>query len=82
MTVVQQPDISYHPDRKKFQQRTERIKARQQGPPSLPVDFPTQLDGPLVWEGKQWTNEDDWTFSLNGDQLTEIHEALLHFKCM
>jgi len=77
-----QPDISYHPDFEKYQLRTERVKAQLPHPTRLPDGFPDQLTGGLVWDGKDFTNELEWTFSLNEDHLAEIHEALLHFKSL
>jgi len=75
-----QPDISYHPDFEKYKLRTERLKAFR--PDSgLPPGFPEQLTGPLVWEGKDFTDEKDWTFSLTDAHLEEIHNALQKFKC-
>ncbi|KAF8865686.1 putative TfdA family oxidoreductase [Acephala macrosclerotiorum] len=76
----QQPDISYHPDFEKYKLRTERRKA--QGLPSsgLPVGFPAQLTGPLVWQGKDFKDESPWDLILTEPQLEEIHAALEHFK--
>jgi hypothetical protein len=75
-----QPDISYHPDFQKYQSRTERIKAQLPPKIGLPAGFPAQLTGPLVWEGKDFTDESQWTFSLNESQFEEIHNALINFK--
>jgi hypothetical protein len=79
ITLVQ-PDISYHPDFKKYQLRTEKIKTQLPDNTTLPTGFPKELKGPLVWEGKDFTEESDWTFYLNGTQLQEIHQALTYFK--
>jgi len=76
-----QPDISYHPDFQKFQLRTERLKATRKADSSLPPGFPEQLTGPLVWEGEDFTDEKQWTFSLTEAHLEDIHNALQHFKC-
>jgi hypothetical protein len=76
-----QPDISYHPDFEKYQLRTERLKDLRQSTTELPEGFPKKLTGPLVWEGKDFTDEKEWTFSLNESHLEEIHKALLHFQC-
>jgi hypothetical protein len=46
----------------------------------LPRGFPEQLTGPIVWEGEDFENEDDWTLALNAEQLEEIHGALEHFN--
>ena len=80
-TTQTQPDISYHPDAEKFRLRTERLKAKRIASPGLPPSFPEKLTGGLVWEGKDFTDERDWIFSLNEEHLGEINEALAHFKC-
>lgn len=77
-----QPDISYHPDFQKYQLRSERLKAQRPSEPKLPGSFPFQLAGPLVWEGKNFTDESQWIFSLDGSQYEEIHQALIHFKSL
>jgi hypothetical protein len=77
-----QPDISYHPDFEKFQLRTERLRAQREPDSSLPRGFPSELAGPLVWEGNDFRDESQWTFSLDESQHGEIHQALLHFKGM
>lgn len=76
-----QPDISYHPDYTKFQLRTERLKPSRPANPQLPHGFPHKLTGPLVWEAKDFEDESEWTLVLTSDHLSEIHEALIHFKC-
>lgn len=81
-TTQTQPDISYNPDYTKFQLRTERLKSQRLSNPQLPSGFPQKLTGPLVWEGKDFTDEKDWTFVLTPEHLTEIENALVHFKCM
>jgi hypothetical protein len=77
----QQPDISYHPDFQKYQIRTESLKAHRASEPKIPGLFPVQLTGPLVWEGKDFTDEREWTFSLDESQLNEIRNALAYFTC-
>ncbi|KAK6354876.1 hypothetical protein TWF696_004007 [Orbilia brochopaga] len=78
----QQPDIEYHPDRDKFQ---ARMTLRLQNEPGLldtplPAGFPVKVEGPIVWEGKDWTEEKQWVYELNEAELKEIEEALNHFK--
>lgn len=75
-----QPDISYHPDFEKYQLRSARIKAQLPSDSELLQGFPEQLTGPIVWEGEDFENEDDWTLALNAEQLEEIHGALEHFN--
>ncbi|KAF5313517.1 hypothetical protein D9611_008500 [Ephemerocybe angulata] len=79
-----QPDISYHPDEAKWKARTARRLAED---PSLldtplPTGFPALLESPLVWEGKDWKDESQWTYNLNDSQLEEIDGALKHFHSL
>lgn len=76
-----QPEISYHPDLANFHSRSERLKQQRSPNQTLPDGFPQELTSPLVWEGKDFTNEKEWTFSLTETQLQEINNALIHFKC-
>ena len=39
-----------------------------------------KLESPLVWEGKDFVNGEEWTYNLNVDELREIDEALKYFK--
>jgi len=76
-----QPDITYHPDREKWQQRTSQ---RLSGEPNLtsvplPEGFPKKMDSPLVWEGKDWKNEAQWVSVLTREHLQEIDDAVNHF---
>jgi hypothetical protein len=76
-----QPDISYHPDPENFRLRSERLKS-QIVTRGIPPRFPEQLTGGLVWEGVDFTNEREWTFSLTDEHLKEIDQALAHFKTL
>lgn len=78
----QQPDIQYHPDMEKFRARTARRLAENPDLPNMPLPdgFPQKVEGPIVWEGADWTNEDQWVYNLSTDQLTEIDNALAHFQ--
>ncbi|OAA65585.1 TfdA family oxidoreductase [Niveomyces insectorum RCEF 264] len=75
-----QPDITYQPDYAKYQQRVERLKPLRPQSASRPAGFPAQLTGGLVWEGKDFADERDWTVLFTPDQLQEIDNALDHFK--
>ncbi|KAJ3759723.1 hypothetical protein EV360DRAFT_41322 [Lentinula raphanica] len=79
-----QPDISYHPDETKYKQRTARRLAENPSLPKarLPPGFPSKVEGPIVWEGQDWTSEDQWVFHLTPDQLQEIDNGLAHFKAL
>ena len=77
-----QPDIEYHPDETKFRARTARRLAEDPSLPStaLPTGYPQKVEGPIVWEGKDWQSEDQWVYNLTPSELREIDDALVHFK--
>lgn len=81
ITAQKQPDISYHPDLAKYQARTERLKQQRLPEVGLPAGFPEELHSPLVWEGKDFADEKEWTLVLDEAQLQEVRDALAHFKC-
>jgi hypothetical protein len=76
-----QPDISYHPDRAKWEARTARRLAEDPtlSDAALPEGFPKQVDSPMVWEGKDWTDESQWVYNLSIAELKEINEAVTVF---
>jgi len=82
-TQAKQPDIAYHPDEAKWKARTARRLAEDPTLPfsPLPEGFPTQVSGPIVWEGSDWKGEEQWVYQLSEDELKEIDEGLRHFKC-
>ena len=77
-----QPDIAYHPDEAKWKARTARRLAEDPSLPltPLPEGFPQVLESPLVWEGKDWKDESQWTYNLSEAELKEIDAALKHFR--
>ncbi|KAI0152987.1 TfdA family taurine catabolism dioxygenase TauD [Xylariaceae sp. FL1272] len=77
-----QPDIKYAPDYDNWQARVARRKSAGGLPTSLPAGFPEYLTGPMVWEGNTVTDTYDWTYVLSSSQLTEIDDALAHFKSL
>ncbi|EDR11252.1 uncharacterized protein LACBIDRAFT_233103 [Laccaria bicolor S238N-H82] len=82
ISAATQPDIAYHPDETKFRARTARRLAEDPSLPStaLPPGYPQQVESPIVWEGKDWKNEDQWVYNLTPSELKEIDDALVHFK--
>ncbi|EAU89841.2 taurine catabolism dioxygenase TauD [Coprinopsis cinerea okayama7 len=80
--VAVQPDIGYHPDEAKWKERTARRLSEDPSLPNtpLPDGFPSQVLGPIVWEGKDWECEDQWVYTLSEEQLREIDFGLNHFK--
>lgn len=77
-----QPDIAYHPDEAKWRARTARRLTEDPTLPKqpLPKGFPERVDGPIVWEGKDFIHEDQWIVNLTENQLHEIDGALRHFQ--
>lgn len=78
----EQPDIEYHPDPPKYHARMElRLKDNPSLPKTpLPSVFPTKVEGPIVWEGKDWTDEKQWVYELSEAELKEINDAVEYFK--
>ncbi|KEZ46937.1 Uncharacterized protein SAPIO_CDS0284 [Scedosporium apiospermum] len=77
-----QPDITYAPDFEKYQTRVATRLSKGGLASTLPVGFPEELRGDLVWEGETLPETYDWTFVLNEEQLGEIEKALTHFKSL
>lgn len=80
ITKLTQPDIEYHPNYAKYQDRTRRRKETETLQTSLPAGFPEKLESPLVWEGKDIEKQSDWIYMLSNAQLDEIDAALKSFK--
>ncbi|KAF8816216.1 taurine catabolism dioxygenase TauD [Phlegmacium glaucopus] len=80
-TALEQPNITYIPDREKWAKRTAQRLANDPTLLStpLPEGFPRKLDSPLVWEGKDWTVESQWVYDLSPVELKEIDKAVCHF---
>jgi hypothetical protein len=76
-----QPDITYLPDRKKWQERTARRQKEEKLSQDLPDGFPKQLSGPKIWEGKDFEGkEEEWVYTLTEDELNEVDEAINAFE--
>lgn len=79
-----QPNIEYHPNKEKWKARTALRLAQDPSLPksALPEGFPTPLESPLVWEGKDWKDESEWVYNLTPEHLKEIDDAVHHFHRM
>lgn len=84
VSVAVQPDIQYHPDPVKYKALTARRLEQDPGllQMSLPPGFPAKVEGPIVWEGKDWINEDQWVYKLNEEEIQEIEGAVAHFESL
>jgi hypothetical protein len=47
---------------------------------SLPIGFPSRLDGPLAWSPSDIQNASSYVCQLTGSDLMAIQNALKHFK--
>lgn len=81
--IAQQPDIQYHPSYEKYMERKARRLAENPNLSNtpLPPNFPNRVEGPIVWEGRDWMSEDQWVYRLCEGDLKEIDNALRHFNC-
>ena len=82
--ALRQPDIGYHPNEANYRARTARRFAENPdlAKVSLPDGFPKKVEGPIVWEGNDWTGEEQWVYNLSETELKEISNALTHFKSL
>jgi hypothetical protein len=82
--TLKQPDIEYHPDEAKYRARTTRRLTDNPDLANVPLPdgFPQKVEGPIVWEGKDWTGEEQWVYDLSDAELEEISNALTHFKSL
>jgi hypothetical protein len=82
--TLKQPDIEYHPNEANFLARTRRRFAENPDLANVPLPdgFPKKVEGPIVWEGKDWANEEQWVHNLSEVELEEVANALTHFKSM
>jgi hypothetical protein len=82
--TLKQPDIEYHPDEAKYRARRTRRFAENPDLANapLPDGFPKKVEGPIVWEGDDWTDEEQWVYNLSNTELKEISNALTHFKSL
>jgi hypothetical protein len=84
LSATTQPDIEYHPNEENWKARTARRLAEDPSLPksTLPAGFPTRLESPLVWEGKDWKDELEWVYNLTPEHLKEIDDGVHHFHGM
>lgn len=76
-----QPDIDYAPDLDKYLARVARRQKSEQLGTELPPGFPKQLESDLVWNGADVAEKYNFVYELNAEELQEIEEALVYFKC-
>ncbi|KAI9708246.1 MAG: hypothetical protein M1820_004200 [Bogoriella megaspora] len=80
---IGQPDITYAPDFKKYQARSQkRLTTEKLEQESLPVGFPAELKGDFVWDGVSVVRAYDWVYRLSNAENSEIAQALKAFKSL
>lgn len=50
-------------------------------PASLPLGFPSFLNSPMSWVGKQYSDEASYAVVLGSEDVAELDSALENFKC-
>lgn len=80
--VAQQPDIGYTPDHDKYLARVQRNLRSSNLDKTLPPGFPAELKSHLVWDNTDIADRYNWTYELTESDLSEIEDALDHFKSL
>lgn len=78
---VGQPDIDYAPNLDKYIARTKRRVDTEKLDKSLPPGFPSRLESDLVWDGSDIADKYNWVYELTKEDIEEIEEALVRFRC-
>lgn len=77
--VALESNISYLPDEEAYRARVLRNQQRGSLEQDVPLGWPLSMQGPLLWEAKELT-EDDYLYHLTPADLLEIDVALGYFK--
>ncbi|KAF4963073.1 hypothetical protein FSARC_8875 [Fusarium sarcochroum] len=77
-----QPDINYAPDYSNWRARVKTRLAEGNLPTEVPEGFPKQLGGDAAWDGATLAETYDWTYVLSDGQLSEVDQAVAHFKSL
>jgi hypothetical protein len=73
-------DIGYEVDEAAFRRRAAARLAAGGLPTAVPSGWPTRLEGPLVWSGDSFGNEDEYVYYLTEEDKAEIGRALEYFN--
>jgi hypothetical protein len=75
------PDIQWNPSFATYQQRVSALsKLRTDRPTSVPAGFPAKVDAPWMWDGSEFSDENEFVFHLGEEDIDEIEQALSSFK--
>jgi hypothetical protein len=75
-----QPDIAYTPNLETYQARVKRRQESEDLPKALPDGFPQKLQSSLVWNGSTISQEYEWSYQLNQEELRELDNAVKQYK--
>jgi hypothetical protein len=75
-----QPDITYQPDRQKYNTRTKRRLENERLSKELPCGFPKKIESPLAWKGSDLIARYEWVTLLTEEDIEEIKQAVLYFQ--
>ncbi|KAI1334273.1 hypothetical protein F5Y15DRAFT_402163 [Xylariaceae sp. FL0016] len=75
-------DIEYAFDEEKFKARSSASLKAGRLRKEVPVGWPSQLKGPLVWTGSDFSEESGFVYVLSDEDKLEIAAALHHFKSL
>lgn len=75
-----QPDIGYYPDLENYGKRTSRRLKEERLIMELPRNFPGRLDSVAAWDSSISNQQDKWLFWFAQDEITELKQAIRHFK--
>ncbi|KAI9147576.1 Taurine hydroxylase-like protein SAT17 [Paramyrothecium foliicola] len=75
-----QPDIAYTPNLETYQARVKRRQDSKELSKTLPDGFPQQLQSSLVWDGSTVSDEYQWSYQLNSEELAELDNAVKQYK--
>lgn len=73
-------DIDYQIDEAKYMARSKAIVRAGGLETKVPAGFPKTLEGPLVWKGTDFQDEDEYVIRLEESDKAELQQALDYFK--
>jgi hypothetical protein len=73
-------DIGYEVDEAAFRRRAAARLAAGGLATAVPSGWPTRLEGPLVWSGDSFGDEDEYVYYLTEEDKAEIGRALEYFN--
>lgn len=80
-TKSEGPDIDWVPSLKSYMARVERLsKSQNARATTLPSGFPEKIETHRAWAGHDFAEDKSYIYMLSETEVSEIEEALGHFK--